>query len=103
MKGGEFVTKPLVFAGKALLINYATSVLGGVRVEIQDASGQPISGFTEADAVELVGNHIERRVAWKQGSDVSRLAGTPVRLRFLLKAADVYALRFTSTSPASNK
>ena len=103
LKGGELVTKPLVFTGKALLINYATSVLGGVRVEIQDASGKPISGFTEADAVELVGNYIERRVAWKQGSDLSRLAGTPVRLRFLLKAADVYALRFTSTSPASNK
>ena len=32
--GGEFLTKPLTFAGKELAINFATSAAGGVRVEL---------------------------------------------------------------------
>jgi hypothetical protein len=92
--GGECVTKPLVFAGRSLLVNYATSVLGSLRVEIQTAAGRPIPGYGLAEAVELVGNHIERPVRWRGGSDVGRLAGTEVRLRFVLKQADLYALRF---------
>jgi hypothetical protein len=64
-----------------------------VRVEVRDASGGPIPGFRLEDAEELVGDEIEARVAWK-GGDLSALAGRAVRLRLVLKDADVYALRF---------
>ena len=33
-------------------------------------------------------------MAWKHGANVSGLAGQSVRLRFVMKDADVYALRF---------
>jgi hypothetical protein len=33
-------------------------------------------------------------VVWKQGSDVGKLAGQPIRLRFVLNDADLYAIRF---------
>lgn len=92
--GGEFVTKSLTFAGSALLLNFATSAAGGVKVEIQDAGGQPLPGFALDDCTELIGNFIERRVSWGGNTDLAGLAGTPVRLRFELKDADVYALRF---------
>jgi hypothetical protein len=92
--GGEFVTKPLVFAGKELVINYSTSAVGSVRVEIQEAAGPPLADYTLADCPEVYGDEIEQVVAWKGGSDVSALAGRPVRLRFVLKDADLYALRF---------
>jgi hypothetical protein len=36
----------------------------------------------------MVGDQIEQTVSWKSGSDVSGLAGTPVRLRFVMKDAD---------------
>ena len=39
-QGGELVTKPLSFAGKRLMVNFATSAAGGIRVEIQDADRQ---------------------------------------------------------------
>ncbi len=94
-KGGEFVTKPLTFAGHALALNFSTSVAGGIRVEIQDATGTPIQGHTLADSVELIGNEIERVVAWKGGSDLGQLR-MPVRLRFVMKESDLYALRFSS-------
>lgn len=93
--GGEMTTKPIRFSGNRLSINYSTSAAGGLRVEIQDAEGRPIPGFTLDDCPEIIGDHIERIVSWKNGSDVGRLAGKTIRLRFLLKDADLYAFRFS--------
>jgi hypothetical protein len=92
--GGEMVTKPFTFAGSALEINYRTGAPGFVRVEIQDAAGTPFPGFTLDECPEIVGDEIERTVAWQGGTDVSRLIGQPVRLRFVMKDADLFALRF---------
>ena len=92
--GGELLTRLLTFTGKRLVVNFATSAAGSIRVEIQDAQGKPIPGFQLSEAKELIGNRIEHTVAWKAGDDVSRLAGQPVRLRFVMKDADLYALRF---------
>ncbi|MDQ1256133.1 MAG: hypothetical protein QG656_729 [Candidatus Hydrogenedentes bacterium] len=92
--GGQMTTKPLTFAGKELVLNYATSAAGSLWVELQDAAGQPLAGFTQAEADEIVGDQIERTVTWQGKSDVSALAGTPIRLRFILKDADLYSIRF---------
>ena len=94
MSGAEFITKPLLFDGARMTLNLSTSAAGGVRVEMQDASGQPIPGFSLSDCVEIIGDEIERVVRWTQGSDIRQLAGQPVRLRFVMKDADLYALRF---------
>ena len=93
-RGGEMLTKPVIFSGQELEINYRTSAPGVVRVELQDAAGQPISGYTLDDCPEIIGDEIARRVAWKQGPDVSRLGGQRVRLRFVMKDADLFALQF---------
>jgi hypothetical protein len=92
--GGELLTRPLTFAGKELTLNFATSAAGGIRVEIQDSSGKPLPGFALADAVETIGNEMERAVRWKAGADVSSLAGKPVRLRFVMKDARLYSFQF---------
>jgi len=41
-----------------------------------------------------IGNELDRRVTWKAGSDVRALAGKPLRLRFALQDADVFAFQF---------
>ena len=92
--GGELVTKPLTFRGGRLVINYSTSAAGSVRVEVQNADGRPVSGFALEDCPEIYGDEIERTVSWKGGS-LAHLAGETVRLRFVLKDADLYSLRFT--------
>lgn len=94
LAGGEVTTKPLVFQGNRLTMNFSTSAAGSVRVEIQDQTGKPIEGFALADCPEIYGDAIQREVQWNDGPDVGRLAGKPVRLRFVLKDADVYAFRF---------
>jgi hypothetical protein len=92
--GGELVTKPFTFTGGELELNYRTGAPGFVRVEIQDAAGTPLPGYTLDDCPEIIGDEIERTVAWNGGTDVSRLIGQPVRLRFVMKDADLFALRF---------
>lgn len=91
---GELLTRPLRFTGKELVINYSTSAGGSVRVEVQNESGQPIPGFTLADSRNLVGDAIEQLFSWKNGGDVSSLAGQSVRLRFVMQDADLFAVRF---------
>lgn len=93
-EGGELVTKPLTFDGNELELNFATSAAGSVLVEIQDADGNPIAGFNEKDAEPTVGNEIKRVVHWKSGSNVSSLAGKPVRLRFVMRDAELFAYKF---------
>lgn len=113
--GGELVTKVLRFGpssrsqsedreeserdesasgSQQLTLNFATSAAGSVRVEIQDADGQPIPGFAQDDCVELIGDELDRVVTWQGGADISTLAGRPIRLRFMMKDADLFAFRF---------
>ncbi len=91
---GELLTKPLTFAGRELVINCATSAAGSVRVEVQGPDGQPMPGFALADCSEFFGDEIEHTVTWQGGPDVSAFAGQAVRLRFVMKDADLYSLRF---------
>ncbi len=92
--GGEFTTKPFVFSGGGLELNYSTSAVGTVKVEIQDAGGTPQAGFSLDDCPEMFADEIEGAVAWEGGGDVSGLAGKEVRLRFELNDADIYAFKF---------
>ena len=92
--GGHMVTKPLVFRGRALALNFSTSAAGGVKVGFETADGQPIPGFAVEDCQVQIGNELDRKVTWKSGTDVSALAGKPVRLRFSMKDADVFAFQF---------
>jgi len=94
LSGGEFVTKPITFKGSRLLLNYSTSAAGSIRIEIQDEAGQPIPGFTLDDAPELYGDSLEQQALWKDGSKLQQLSGKRVHLRFVMKDADLYSIRF---------
>jgi hypothetical protein len=95
--GGEFVTKTLKFTGNQLLLNYATSAAGSVQVELQNDSGQPLAGFAASDCEPIYGDELDHAVKWK-GGDISAHAGKPIRVRFMLKDADIYAFRFNNPS-----
>ena len=97
-EGGELLTKFFKFRGDRLELNFSTSAIGGIRVEIQDEAGQVIPGFAAADCTEIIGNEIARVVRWKNNADVSKLASQPVRLRFVLKDCDLYSLRFAAVT-----
>ncbi|MAT15287.1 MAG: hypothetical protein CMJ46_08465 [Planctomyces sp.] len=92
--GGELTTKPIIFSGKQLELNYATSAAGGLRVELQDDDGTPIPGFTLDDCPAIYGDSTEHQVQWSSGKNLAELAGKPVKIRFALSDGDLYAWRF---------
>ena len=96
-EGGTFTTPLLHFEGEALHLNIDTSALGLARVEIQDRNGKPIDGYSLHDCDRIhTTNSIDRTVSWRRGdSDVSPLAGQPIRLRFELQSGvKLHAFRF---------
>ena len=92
--GGEFVTKPLIFEGDRLNINFSTSAAGSIWVELQTAEGRAIEGFTLEECDEIIGDEIVRTVTWGDSPNLSGLSRTPVRVRFKMKDADIYSIRF---------
>jgi hypothetical protein len=92
--GGEMITKLLTFDGKQLSLNFSTSAAGEIAVEIQDKNGNPFPGFSLGECQILIGNEIDRVVNWKNGTDVSVLAGKEIRLRFKLRDANLYSIHF---------
>lgn len=94
--GGEFITPLLTFAGDVLGLNVDTSATGMVRVEIQDRYGLPIPGYSLSDCHLIhTTNQIQRVVQWNGSDRVGDLSGQPVKLRFALRNADLYAFKFS--------
>ena len=100
LSGGEIVTKPIVFEGGNLALNVETSGAGGVQVEVQDEAGTPIEGYGLDDCPAIFCDSLRRVVRWKErGGDLRALAGKPVRLRLVLRDADLYAFQFAPYEP----
>ena len=93
-EAGEFVSKPFVFAGGKLSLNFSTSAVGTVQLELQDEAGKPLPGYSLSDADLLFGDTLDRKVSWKGRTDVSSLAGKVVRLRAVMSDADLYSFQF---------
>lgn len=89
---GTLVTRPLTFTGSNLSLNIASK--GRTRVELQDPGGQPFPGLALEDCEPITGDFIEHIARWENGADLRPLAGQPVRLRFVMKNADLFSMRF---------
>lgn len=101
--GGEFTTRVLTFDGDQLVLNYATSAAGGLRVEIQDAKGSAIPGYGLGDMDELFGDELDAVVTWKSKRDLTAFKGKPIRLHFVLHDADLFAIRTAKTNEPTEK
>lgn len=85
-KGGAFTTPPLKVTGTKLVLNYATSAAGSVRIEALDEGGNAV-----AKSGEIYGDEFEAPFL-----DLSQLVGKTITLRVTMNDADVYALRFAN-------
>ena len=84
--GGQVTTKPLRYKGRRLLLNYKVRADGTLTVEALNESGQVVG-----KSKPLSGDAIDAPVTWEQNPDFSQGI---VHLRFTLKNADVFSLRF---------
>jgi len=94
LSGGKLRTKPFLFSGNELSVNFSTSAFGSIRVEIQDAKGRAFPGFSMNDCQPVFGDSIDRVVVWNRGADVSSLNGKEVRLLYEIKDGDLYSFYF---------
>ena len=65
-------------------------ITGTLDVPLNDCGNDQVARTID----ELTDHEIQAIYTWRGKADVSALAGKPVRLRFVLKDADVYSLRF---------
>lgn len=93
-KGGWLQTPLLKFGGNRLRLNIDTGAMGTAFVELRDAQGRSIPGFTLADCEEIGGNFINQLVYWKGNPNIGTLAGREIRVYIQLKRAKLYAFQF---------
>ena len=83
-----------MFSGSELRINFSTSAVGFVRIEIQDAQGIPFPGYTFDDFDPIYGDKLDQNVEWSHHRNLAELSGVEMKLRFELRDADVFSFRF---------
>ena len=93
-EGGNVVTKPILFKGNDLCLNFSTSAAGHIYVEIQNIAGQAIHGFRREECQEIFGDALDYSVKWTPDSDLKSLEGQEIRICFILQEADVFSFRF---------
>jgi hypothetical protein len=92
---GSLVTMPMTLAGKCLFVN-ADASGGEVRAEILDADGRgALDPFRLDRCAPVRGDQTRGELRWKGAEDLSSLRDKPVRFRFVLKNASLYAFWVT--------
>jgi hypothetical protein len=86
----SLTTRLVRFRGKRLFVNL-DSTAGEMRVEILDAHNEVVKGFSADDSLPLQTNNTLAGVRWRVGDDLSKLAGQPLKFRFHLRDARLYA------------
>ena len=96
----ELVTRSFSFTGSQLHLNMASAPQHGgagpceVRVEILEPYHDYISGYAFEDADPITDGGLDQVVSWNGSSDLSRLEGKAVKLRFYFKNAKLYSFQF---------
>ncbi len=82
------ITKPFVYDGSELLINFATSSWGNMYFTLIDGDGNEYKSY------ETFGDALDRKVHFKDQQIVKKLSGKSVTLKITLKDGDLYSLKF---------
>ena len=99
---GTLTTKLLTTSGDCLIVN-ANARYGLVRVEVLDADGKPIEGFSKDDADPITDDSIRHTVTWNGSSDVKSLKGKTFALKFYLERGKLYSFVFRAGQAESGK
>ncbi|MFA5866132.1 MAG: hypothetical protein WC975_15780 [Phycisphaerae bacterium] len=82
----KVVTKPFVFNGSKLSINFATSSAGYVKIKLTGEDNELVS-------MEMFGDSLDRTVVFDNG-DAASLSGKPVTMEIIMSDADIYSFKF---------
>lgn len=82
-------TKPIVYEGSKLYLNFETSGMGHIFVELYDTCGNLLG-----KSFELFGNNIDAEIQFEDGRDYSEYEGKEVVIRFRMLDARLYSFKF---------
>lgn len=94
---GRCTTVPLIFSGDRLELNAWTYFGGDVRVELIEADGTPVPGYSFAECDPISGDAPQQTVTWQGNADLADWVGKPMRLRLWLRRARLHALQFLAS------
>jgi hypothetical protein len=100
--GGQLTTRLLRFSGQYLFTN-VDAPRGSMTVAVLDTDGKEIYPFTRERSEVIREDGTRLQVRWKGATNLSCLAGRPVRFRFFLENGSLYSFWVANlTSGASN-
>ena len=88
--GGRLTTRAVRFQGKRLFVN-VSSAAGELRVEVLDAAGRVLAPYTLDNCLPVQSDNTLQQIRWRGVEDLSTLANRPVKFRFHLRHAGLYA------------
>ncbi|MBW3597739.1 MAG: hypothetical protein KY475_10745 [Planctomycetes bacterium] len=86
-KIGTFTTKVLSNPSGVLRVNFKTNG-GWLKVELLDAAGQPLPGYSLDECLRLRGDSVDHAVTWKEHKTLPRRR---LRLRFQMQNGSIFA------------
>lgn len=91
---GSFALWPLKFRGRTAHLNFRTRIPGFIQVEAVGSDGKvlPGRGFDQCD--RLNGDFLDQVVTWAGQADIGHPEGEAVTLRFRIRSAELFAVRF---------
>ena len=85
----KVVTKPFIFSGNEMIMNFSTSARGRIAVYLYlDGAKNP-----SLASCWMFGDRVDSPVTFPKGK-LAAFAGKPVRLEFVMSDADLYSFRF---------
>jgi hypothetical protein len=88
--GATLVTRPLRAAGGEMRVNAAVQPGGELRVEVQDAAGNPLAGYGATDCTAIRGDGLRLPVRWGDRAGDPAWSAREIKLRFSLRQADLF-------------
>ncbi|MGV3660745.1 MAG: glycosyl hydrolase family 32 [Prosthecobacter sp.] len=88
---GTLTTRPVQFRGRRLFVN-TDAAQGAVRAEVLDEKGDAIAPFSlgNCEPVSSADTTLAE-IRWRGAADLATVAGRPVRFRFHVRGARLYA------------
>lgn len=91
---GAFSLWPLKFRGRTAHLNFRTRIPGFVQVEAVGADGKVLPGRSFDQCDRLNGDFLDHLITWSGQADINHPEGEAVTLRFRMRSAELFAVRF---------
>lgn len=90
-KIGQITLRPRIMNGVGSITLNADASAGSIRVELLDATGHRLPGYTKSDALPITGDKFNHEVSWRD-NDLTGLPPGDVLIRIHLDNAEVFAM-----------